>query len=495
MKVSFVVPIYKKKKEQIAGCLKSLRGQSYKDIEIICVFDGPNDELEPIVDSAILDDARISKKVIEHGGAPAARNAGFEASVGDVVSFWDADCYAEPEMTAMWVRTFEENPDCDFVYSGYKWTDPNVPGYESEMFDPWLLTRYNYISTMFPIKRHKFPGWDVSLEGLQDWDYWRRVVESGSKGKFIPGFGWSTDLPDGDSISGNYEKTKPRIEKVREKHGDMKKDILIYGGLYKREAVQIAKIMDADYFVNPFWRIDDYKAVVMLGFHPWEMRDASGLFNQLPETTKKIIYWMGLDSEMIYSAPYHEVVQLIKKINEVVKVHFCEGERTRKILESMGIKAEILPFPRETGQAVDYLPEKFKVLALSDENFKAHMNAVIKSMPDVNFTIVEHNKPYDIKDYTVGIQFTSYPRLLINSMKMLMNGRYMISNIQEPYSGYVDTSDVTKFKEAVIEKIETLKKTKDLNVEAQKYYMELSEPEVFKETIKKQVYGGLEVVQ
>lgn len=495
MKVSFVIPVYKKKPEQLKNCIKSLREQSYKNIEIVCVFDGADAELEPVVDSAILDDARISKKVIEHGGAPKARNAGFEASTGDVVSFWDADCYAEPEMTAMWIRTFEDSPDCDFVYSGYKWTNQNAPGYESEIFDPWLLTRYNYISTMFPVKRHKFPGWDESLTGLQDWDYWRTIVERGSKGKFIPGFGWSTDLPDADSISGNYEKTKPRIEKVREKHGDTKKDILVYGGLYKREAVQVAKILDADYFVNSFWRINDYKAVLMLGFHPWEMRDASGLFNSLPETTKKIIYWMGLDSEMIYSAPYHEVVSLIKKINAVVKVHYCDGERTRKILESMGIQADILPFPREQGVAAETLPDKFKVLALGDENFKAHINAVIKSMPDVDFTIVEHNKPYEIKEYTVGIQLTAYPRLLINSMKMLMNGRYLISNVQEPYSGYVDTSDITKFKEAVIEKISQLKNTKDLNTEAQKYYMEMSEPEVFKETIRNQIAVALEVVQ
>jgi hypothetical protein len=44
-----------------------------------------------------------------------------------------------------------------------------------------------------------------------------------------------------------------------------------------------------------------------------------------------------------------------------------------------------------------------------------------------------------------------------------MNGRYVISNIQEPHAGFVDTSDVTKFKEAVIEKVLSLKKVTEIN--------------------------------
>ncbi|HNC58471.1 MAG TPA: glycosyltransferase [Leptospiraceae bacterium] len=495
MKVSFVVPVYKKKPEQFKKCLKSLQGQSHKDIEVVCVFDGPNEELESVVKLVELEDKRFSHIVIEHGGAPKARNAGFPLTKGDVVSFWDADCYAEPEMTAMWIRTFDDNPDCDFVYSGYRFVQPEVPGYESELFDPWVLARYNYISSMFPLRRDKFPGWDESLEGLQDWDYWRRVVENGSKGRFIPGFGWATELPDKESISGNVETTRQRIEKVREKHGDAKKDILVYGGLYKREAIHFAKILDADYFVNPFWRINDYKAVLMVGFHPWEIRDAGGLFSSLKEDTVKMVYWMGLDSEMFYNAPYFEVKQLVAKINQTINHHFCDGERTRKILADMGINAEIMPFPREGGVAQETLPDKFRVLAVSDEAFKGHLHAVVKSMPDIDFTIVEPEKPYDIKLYTVGMQFTSYPRLLQQSQKMLMNGRYVISNIQEPHAGFVDTSDVTKFKEAVIEKVLSLKKVTEINADAKKYYMEMSDPGIFSKEIKKRYAPTLEVVR
>jgi hypothetical protein len=80
------------------------------------------------------------------------------------VAFWDADCYAEPEMVNVWVMTFEKNPDIDFVYSGYRWSDTNVRGFESEFFNPWTLKQYNYIAPMFPIKREKSPGWTNLLK-------------------------------------------------------------------------------------------------------------------------------------------------------------------------------------------------------------------------------------------------------------------------------------------------------------------------------------------
>lgn len=489
MKVSFVIPVYKKTAEQLKKCLKSLKTQSHRDIEIICVFDGSDPDLEKV---AYEQEVKIS--VIEHGGAPKARNAGAKLATGDVIAFWDADCYAEPEMTSVWVMTFKDNPDCDFVYSGYKWTDPGIPGFDSEPFDPWTLSKYNYIASMFPLKKEKVLQWDESLKGLQDWDYWRRVVEAGSKGRFIPGYGFSTDYPDGKGISGNPETTKERILKIREKHGDPKADLLVYGGLYRREATHLAKLVKGDYFNHGFWRVNDYKAVLMVGFHPWELKENGSLFQQLPASTKKIIYWMGLDSEMLYNAPYFEVKMLIQKLKETIGTHLCDGERTRKILADMGIEAEILPFPREDGEILDTLPPKVKVLALADEAFRGHLQAIIAALPTVEFTTVVPETGYNLKEYTAGIQFTNYPRLLNASQKVLMEGRYMISNVQEPYSGYVDPSDITKFKEGVISKILALRGVTDLNKEAQDYYLQTCDPQKFRDEIGRHVGPVLEVV-
>jgi len=507
MKVSFIVPVYKKSKEQVKACLDSLFTQSYKDIEVIVVFDGADPELEAVAEEFMKYENYIDENgvpntknlgawiiTIPHGGAPKARNIGFAQSTGDVVSFWDADCYAEPEMTKMWVKTFDMNPMADFVYSGYKWTDPKVPGFDSEIFDPWILKQYNYVCSMFPLKRGKFPGWDESLDGLQDWDYWRRAVDAGCVGKFIPGYGFATDLPDENSISGNADKTRARVEKIREKFKDPKRDILVFGGIYKREAIHLAKVLDADYFVNwPFYKFHDYKMVLMVGFHPWELKGAASLFNTLGDE-KKVVYWMGQDAEMTYCAPYHEAKALLGKIKADGILSFCDGERTRKILADMDIQAEILPFPSEFGEAKSDMPAKFKVLALADENFRGHLDAVVKALPMIDITVARPETPYNIAEYAVGIQLTAYPRLLLNSQKMLMNGRHMISTVQEPYAGFIETEDITKFKGEMISRLVALEKNCAPNTEAAAYYLATTDQETFAAKVRAIIAPRLEVV-
>jgi glycosyltransferase involved in cell wall biosynthesis len=177
--LSFVIPVYRKPPDVFENCLKSLFDMSYRRIEVICVFDGPDPELQKVASKF-----KTTEMVIPHGGAPKARNSGFAASRGEYVSFWDADCYAKPDMARMWIETFREHPDADFVYSGYEFVNNAAPPFPGEPFDPYLLKCGNYIATMFPMKRSVFPGFDESLKAGQDWDMWLTIVEKGGKGRF-----------------------------------------------------------------------------------------------------------------------------------------------------------------------------------------------------------------------------------------------------------------------------------------------------------------------
>ena len=108
--LSFVIPIYKKPPEVFEKCLDSLFDMSVKNIEVIAVFDGSDAELERVLNRY----SRVKKVVIEHGGAPKARNAGFKESTGRYVSFWDCDTFAKPEMAKVWLDTFDRNSDVAF---------------------------------------------------------------------------------------------------------------------------------------------------------------------------------------------------------------------------------------------------------------------------------------------------------------------------------------------------------------------------------------------
>ncbi len=148
---------------------------SYKRIEIIVVFDGPPEDVEL---TSIAKKWTGTDKIFEipHGGAPKARNEGFRHSIGEYVSFWDADCFAKPEMARRWIQEFDESK-ADFVYSGYEFIG-NIGAINGEPFDPYLLTCNNYIATMFPMRRDVFPGFDETLKAGQDWDLTSRVMDS-----------------------------------------------------------------------------------------------------------------------------------------------------------------------------------------------------------------------------------------------------------------------------------------------------------------------------
>jgi len=240
MRFSFVIPVYKKDPELFRDCLKSIKTQSYKDIEVVCVFDGKDDALHNVAKEELKEAALVT---IKHGGACRARNEGFKHTSGDFVAFWDADCIAEPEMVKVWARYLSITPSLDFVYSGYRWLDPSAPPFESEAFDPWTLERYNYIASMFPCRREKVVEWDESLKSLQDWDYWRRIVKNGSVGEHIPGHGFATEAGGKESISGSVEDIDARIEVVRKKHGDNKRHIHVVAGTYRAHGLNIAKTL------------------------------------------------------------------------------------------------------------------------------------------------------------------------------------------------------------------------------------------------------------
>ena len=487
MKFSFIIPVYKKPPETFRNCLKSLFSMSHKDMEVICVFDGPDAVLEAVADEF----SQIAKKVvIEHGGACKARNEGAKYATGDFLSFWDADCYAEPEMSAMWEMTLKDNLDCDFCYSGYAWADPNMKGYESEPFNPEMLEHYNYIASMFPLAKDRFPGWDESLSGMQDWDYWRRVVKAGSKGAFIPGFGFVTDVPGADSISGSkneaehFEKTKTRIEAVRNKLGDPDRDIVVHGLIYKRETGFIAKTIDADFIWNPFWLVKPYKLSLMVGFHPKSLDICRKMLDRTGKETKRGIYWMGMDSEAFYTAPYFQVKMVLKDFEDKVDFHLCEGERTQNILAEMGIKAALLPFPYDAEKHGIEFPSKFKVLVLTDSVYEKVIHGVIKAMPEVEFVRVVPDVGYNMMDYTVSLQYTKDPRLDNNSRNFLIKGRYLISNVDLPHAGYLPVGDdPVKFKNDIINRIRELKTENKPNMEARDFYLAQASPEKFREGI------------
>jgi glycosyltransferase involved in cell wall biosynthesis len=96
-RVSVIVPVYNVEK-YLARSLNSIRFQTYKNLEIICVLDCPTDNSAKIAIQIAGEDSRV--KLIAHPenkGLPAARHTGVENATGEYIHFMDSDDWLSPD--------------------------------------------------------------------------------------------------------------------------------------------------------------------------------------------------------------------------------------------------------------------------------------------------------------------------------------------------------------------------------------------------------------
>ncbi len=127
-KVSVVVPVYNVE-EYLRECLDSIRNQSLKEIEIICVDDGSTDGSLEILKEYAAKDKRISVLAQKNLYAGVARNAGLAVAKGEYLSFLDSDDFFEKTLLEE-TYNLAQKEGSDIVF--YQYTNYNNETKEKE---------------------------------------------------------------------------------------------------------------------------------------------------------------------------------------------------------------------------------------------------------------------------------------------------------------------------------------------------------------------------
>lgn len=117
--ISVIIPVYNVEL-YLAKCVESVQSQTYKNLEIILVDDGSQDNCGQISDSLAQNDARIRVIHQENQGLSAARNVGIQMSKGDFIVFIDSDDWIEPNMCELLYMAITEN-NADMSICGIKY--------------------------------------------------------------------------------------------------------------------------------------------------------------------------------------------------------------------------------------------------------------------------------------------------------------------------------------------------------------------------------------
>ncbi|MBO5563927.1 MAG: glycosyltransferase family 2 protein [Bacteroidales bacterium] len=102
--LSVVIPCYNTA-PYLETCLESVAGQTYRDIEVLCVDDASTDGTAALLRMWAEKDPRIRCIFFaRNSGVSAARNAGLSAARGEFVYFLDSDDWIDPDYLAAMVR-------------------------------------------------------------------------------------------------------------------------------------------------------------------------------------------------------------------------------------------------------------------------------------------------------------------------------------------------------------------------------------------------------
>lgn len=475
--LSFIIPTYKPNRAVFEKCLRSLKAQGLEDWEAIVVFDGECPEGQDIVKE--VKDKRIRSITIEHGGAPKARNAGFAESKGEYVVFWDSDCYIEPGASRLWVDIFDKHKEIGLIYSGYKFTG-NKYAIESRPWDPYLLRVRNYVSGCFPTRRELVTGWDENLKSLQDWDFWLRVVKTAEEkgydinklGRFLQGYSFETEMPSGESISAKgctNDVWLERMDAVRRNHAIEEKKVCVCSVSLAHEGIRLAKLIGADYQDNPNDKPNRYETVIQVGFSLDQTKAQAHADIFAIPGVRKIVFWTAEDILVLWRGATHETIRAYNKLLENVE-QFVEDEKSLEMLTDCGFKAEVLPMPIQHEGEIPAMPEEVSWAVDIDGTFSQTMTVLDLSLPDIKLVPI-HNK-LQLKDFMGLIHLHNGNMMTNNIKRALLTGRHVISNVPQPYAGFLDDKETPE--KLLNQFVDTIRKVnaQEQNLKASSYYAE-----------------------
>ena len=96
MLVSIIIPVYNVE-QYIEKCLDSVLGQTYRELDVICINDGSTDNSLAVLLRYEAQDSRVRIIDKENGGVVSAREAGLRIAKGEYTTFVDADDWIEAD--------------------------------------------------------------------------------------------------------------------------------------------------------------------------------------------------------------------------------------------------------------------------------------------------------------------------------------------------------------------------------------------------------------
>jgi len=184
--ISIIMPVYNVDPKWLNLAIKSIENQWYKNWEL-CIADDKSTHKKTVEYLKNIKNPKIKVKYLEQNlNISGASNAALELASGEYIALMDNDDEITPDALYEVVKAINET-GADFVYSDENklemdgsFSDPHF----KPDFAPDMFLSQNYISHLGVIKKsliEKVGGWEIGLEGAQDYDLYLKVLEHTDK--------------------------------------------------------------------------------------------------------------------------------------------------------------------------------------------------------------------------------------------------------------------------------------------------------------------------
>jgi len=189
-KISVIVPMYNTNVKYFEELVNNMIGQTYTNWEL-CLADGSKKENNKIIEICNKDERIKYKFLNENKGISQNTNEALKLATGDYIALLDHDDLLPIFALYEVVKTINENPDVEFIYSdedkimNNKRMDPHFkPDFAID-----TLRSVNYICHFSIFKKElmeKLGGFRTEFDGAQDYDIILRMSELTNKIVHIP---------------------------------------------------------------------------------------------------------------------------------------------------------------------------------------------------------------------------------------------------------------------------------------------------------------------
>ena len=182
--ISVVIPAYNAQ-ATLLETIESVRRQTFSDFELLVIDDGSTDET--LARAKSVRDPRIRVSSFANRGLAVSRNRGIDQSLGEFLSFIDADDLWTPDKLERQLGALRRHPEAALAYSWTAFLDADgrflfakePSHFEGDVFGE--LVRHAFIASGSNILVRRdcavaAGGFDASLEAAQDWDFCLRIA-------------------------------------------------------------------------------------------------------------------------------------------------------------------------------------------------------------------------------------------------------------------------------------------------------------------------------